>query len=148
MLMHRSVGCRSVRGVLDEGDDPAGHEAGGAYRRPRPGDLGYLHHPAHGADVDAPPGPRGAHFIGPGPVPGVDHDLDAVPFHGAPLPMSQRTYQDIPPSQPEKHPRPPAPLAPLPLRESCPPECLPAADPARPAAAREVTVETFFVAII
>src|SRR6185312_12774137 len=86
MLMHRSACRRSVRGVLDEGDDPASHEAGGAHRCPRPGDLGHLHHPAHGADVDAPPGSRGAHLIGPGPVPGVDHDLDAVPFHGAPFP--------------------------------------------------------------
>src|SRR6185312_2713981 len=142
MLMHRSACRRSVRGVLDEGDDPVSHEAGGAHRRPRPGDLGHLHHPAHGADVDAPPGPRGAHLIGPGPVPGVDHDLDAVPFHGAPLPH-EPTYVPGHTTQPtgETSP-PPAPLAPLRPRESRPLECRAAADTTRPAAAGGMFIES------
>src|SRR6516165_5344983 len=73
--------------MLDEGDDPAGHEA----RRPHgcagPGDLAHLDDPPAGADFHPAPGPRRRYLVGPGPVAGIDHDLHPVPLHRGTRPL-------------------------------------------------------------
>src|ERR1700722_18311254 len=96
-------GGRRVRRVLDERDDPAGHEPGGTHQRARPGDLVHLDHAPHGAHLDLPPGPRGAYLVGLRAVSGIDHDLDAVPLHGT-SPRTERTFYDIPHTAPPKLP--------------------------------------------
>src|ERR1700733_6556714 len=85
-----------VRGVLDERDDPAGHEPRGPHHRARPGDLVHLDHAAHGAHLDPPPGTGGADLVGSGPLPAVTHNLDAVTLHDTLHRMSRRPSQDIP----------------------------------------------------
>src|SRR6185437_9170668 len=122
-----SVGGGGIGGVLDESDDPAGHEPRGAHRRPRPGDLGHLDHATRGAYLDAPARPGGTDLIGLRPVPGIDHDLDAVPLHCTL--QERKNIPDIPLRAPLKlqahspspGPRttcPSAPPPPLPSRRS------------------------------
>lgn len=81
--------------MLDKGDDPTGHEAGGPHHGTGPGDFGHLNHTASGTHLDPPSGTAGDHLIGPGPVTGIDHDLNAIALHGT-LPANQRTHQCIP----------------------------------------------------
>ena len=50
--------------------------------------------PRDGADLDPPPGPGGTDLIGLRPVPGIDHDLDAVPLHGTL--QERKNIPDIP----------------------------------------------------
>src|SRR5262252_3884049 len=73
--------------MLDEGDDPAGHEACRPHGRPGPGDLAHLDDSSAGADLHPAPGPRRRYLVGPGPVAGIDHYLYPVALHGTPLPQ-------------------------------------------------------------
>src|ERR1700728_5505917 len=68
-------------GVLDQGEDPAGHEPRGPDRRPGTGDLADLDHTAAVSDVHPAAGPGRGHLVDPGFAARVDHDLDPVSLH-------------------------------------------------------------------
>src|SRR5581483_6776190 len=67
--------------VLDQGQHPAGHEAGGAHRGPGARHLADLDHPAPVGDLHPPPGPGRGHVVRPRHDPGVNDDLDPVSLH-------------------------------------------------------------------
>src|SRR6476619_6561295 len=73
-----------VRGVLDQGDDPAGHEARGPDRGAGPGHLADLDDAAAVGDVHAAARPGRRHLVGLDTVTGIDHGLDAIPLHWRP----------------------------------------------------------------
>ena len=67
--------------MLDDGDDPARHEARRAHDLPAPGDLGDLHGAAGDHHVDPSPFAGRDDFEAADLVPGIDQDLDAIAFH-------------------------------------------------------------------
>ena len=69
-------------GMLDEGHHARRHEATCPDRLTRPGDLGYLHDRAGRRDLYSPSGLRRLDLERLDAVPGVDHDLYAITFHG------------------------------------------------------------------
>jgi hypothetical protein len=71
------------RGMLDEGDEAAGHEAAGAYRLTGPRHLAHLNDPARCDDLDATTRPRGDDLERLDALPSVDHCFDSVTLHGA-----------------------------------------------------------------
>src|ERR1019366_6059345 len=76
----RGVGLIARR-VLDQGDDPGGHEAPRAYRLPATGHLADLYHAAGGADFDLAAGAGGRDLVCLRRPAGVDDDLDPVTLH-------------------------------------------------------------------
>src|SRR5262249_39603003 len=68
-------------GVLDDGDDAAGHEASRANDLAAPGGLGNFDGPAGDQHVDASPFPRRYDLEAADLVAGIDEDLDPVPLH-------------------------------------------------------------------
>ncbi|GAA3416034.1 hypothetical protein GCM10018952_42810 [Streptosporangium vulgare] len=72
----------AVGGVFDQGENTAGHEAGGAHGRSAPGDLAHLDDAASGVrHLDAATRSGGADLVGTGTVSCVDDNLDFVTFH-------------------------------------------------------------------
>jgi hypothetical protein len=67
--------------MLDDGNDPAGHEPGRADDLPATGDFGHLDRPASDQHVDASPFPRRHDLEAANLVTGIDEDLDSVPLH-------------------------------------------------------------------
>jgi hypothetical protein len=67
--------------VLDDGDDPAGHEPSRSHHLPAPRDLGDFNGPAGDYYVDPPAFARGDDLEAAYLVPRVDQDLDPVPLH-------------------------------------------------------------------
>lgn len=74
---------RSGRGMLDEGEDARGHEAGSSNRRAATGDLGDLDDPTALRHFDPSTSTGGFDFIGPGRSTSVDDDLDTITLHCA-----------------------------------------------------------------
>jgi hypothetical protein len=79
----------SGRGVLDQGEDPSGHEAGRSNRRAAAGDLGDLDDPTTLRHFDPSPGTGSFDLIGSGRSTSVDDDLDTITLHGA-SPFAER----------------------------------------------------------
>src|SRR3990170_2773708 len=69
------------RGVLDERDQPAGHEAARAHGRARTGQLGHLHDAARSGHLEPAPGLCGEDLELLDALPGVHEDLDPVALH-------------------------------------------------------------------
>jgi hypothetical protein len=73
------------RRVLDECDQPIGHEPAGADRCPRAGHLAHFDH-APGRDHLDPPTGLGGHDVeGLDALTGIDDGLDSITLHGAML---------------------------------------------------------------
>jgi len=72
---------RVGRGVLDQGQDAAGHEARGPDRRPAARHLAHLDHAPPVGDVHPAAGLGRDHLVGPGLLARVDHDLNPVTLH-------------------------------------------------------------------
>ncbi len=81
--------CGAARGVLDQGDDPRGHEASRPDRRTATSDLGDLDDPATLRHLDPPAGTGGFDLIGSSRSTGVDDDLDTITPHSDP-PWAER----------------------------------------------------------
>jgi hypothetical protein len=69
--------------MLDEGDEPAGHETARAYRLTSPRHFAHLDDPTGCDDLDATTGSRGDDLESLHALPGVDQGLNAVTLHGA-----------------------------------------------------------------
>ena len=70
-----------LRRVLDEGNQPAGHEPPGPHRRPASRHLGDLYDATRGRDLDPPAGARGDDLEVLDALTGVDHRLHPIAFH-------------------------------------------------------------------
>lgn len=82
--------------VLDEGDQPARHEAAGPDRRPAAGDLADLDDAPGGRDLEPPAVLRGHDVERLDTLARVDHDLDAIASHGGTVaPPSLRPPEPI-----------------------------------------------------
>jgi hypothetical protein len=75
--------------VLDQGEDPSGHEAGRSNRSAAAGDLGDLDDPTALRHLDPSTGTGSFDFIGSGRSTSVDDDLDTITLHRAP-PFAER----------------------------------------------------------
>lgn len=80
---------RPGRGVLDQGEDPRGHEAGRSDRRAATGGLGDLDDPTALRHFDPSTDTGSFDFIGSGRSTGVDDDLDTITLHCA-SPFAER----------------------------------------------------------
>ena len=74
-----------VRGVLDQRDQAARHEAPRAHRRASAGHLADLHHAAAGGDLDPSTGASGLDLERLRPLAGVHHRFDPIALHRAML---------------------------------------------------------------
>src|SRR5436190_1133971 len=72
---------RLARGMLDQRDHSAGHEAPRANGLTGPSDLGHLHHATSRVDLDPATGLGRGDLEGSNTVPGVHQDLDAIADH-------------------------------------------------------------------
>jgi hypothetical protein len=67
--------------VLNQRDHSTGHEPAAPDRRPRPGHFNDLDQPAPSRHLHPAARPRGCNLVGPGALPSVDNDFDAITFH-------------------------------------------------------------------
>ena len=81
--------------VLDQRDDPAGHEPAGADRRAAAGDLGDLDDAAGGRHLDPTTGSRRDDLERLDRAAGIDDDLDPIAPHAA-VPASARSLSGTP----------------------------------------------------
>jgi hypothetical protein len=73
--------------MLDEGDDPAGHEPGRAHRLAGARHLDDLDDAPTGRDLDAAAGARGDDLVGPRAIVRRDNDLDTIALHDPSVPL-------------------------------------------------------------
>ena len=67
--------------MLDQREDPAGHEPGRAHGRATAGQFAHLDHAAPGPHIHPTAGACGRDLVGLGLTTGVDDDLDTVTSH-------------------------------------------------------------------
>src|SRR5574338_575095 len=72
-----------MRGMLDERDEAAGHEAPGAHRRSAAGHLRDLDHATAGGDLEPAPRPRGLDHERLRSLAGIHHRLDPIALHAS-----------------------------------------------------------------
>jgi hypothetical protein len=84
--------------MLDDGDHPAGHEAGRAHHLTTAGDLGDLDGSPGDDHVDPATFAGGDDLEAAHLVPGVDQDLDAIAFHNLTIVEDRQRAATRPPS--------------------------------------------------
>jgi hypothetical protein len=87
--------------MLDQSQDPIGHEPRSADWGASTGYLGHLHHTATGVDLNAAPVAACDHLVRAHLVAGINHDLDSVTTHPRTVPRhGPDVWGDSPVSQP------------------------------------------------
>jgi hypothetical protein len=68
-------------GMLDQRQDPAGHEAGGAHGGSSPGQFAYFDQSTACADINSASSTRRRDFVCTGVPTRIDHNLYSITFH-------------------------------------------------------------------